>query len=245
MKSNKRYCASVSMGKDSLAMLYMLVEGGYPLDEVVFYNTGMEFEAILHTRDKLIPQLRDWGIKFTELHPDLSFMYMMLEKPVRKKGTDMIYKYGYSWCGGPCRWGTGLKIKALKDYIGNNYDYVGIAADEQHRFGKESRPNRILFLADMGITEAEALQYCYSKGYFWKENGIPLYEILDRVSCWCCGNKNLKELFHIYCYLPHYWEKLKALQLKTSRPYCRKAGKTIFDLEVRFQQKQETLSITG
>ena len=35
-----RYVASVSFGKDSLAMLLKILEKGYPLDEVVFYNTG-------------------------------------------------------------------------------------------------------------------------------------------------------------------------------------------------------------
>lgn len=39
-----RCIASVSWGKDSLAMLILLIERGWPLDEVVFYDTGMEFE---------------------------------------------------------------------------------------------------------------------------------------------------------------------------------------------------------
>lgn len=40
-----KYVASVSFGKDSLAMLLKLIEFKYPLDEVVFYDTGMEFQA--------------------------------------------------------------------------------------------------------------------------------------------------------------------------------------------------------
>ena len=40
------HIASVSFGKDSLAMLLMLIEKQYPLDEVMFYDTGMEFNAI-------------------------------------------------------------------------------------------------------------------------------------------------------------------------------------------------------
>ena len=46
-----KYYASVSFGKDSLAMLFMLIDKGYQLDEVVFYDTGMEFQAIYNTRD--------------------------------------------------------------------------------------------------------------------------------------------------------------------------------------------------
>lgn len=41
-----KYIASVSWGKDSLAMLIRLINEQRPLDEVVFYDTGMEFNAI-------------------------------------------------------------------------------------------------------------------------------------------------------------------------------------------------------
>lgn len=38
-----KHIASISFGKDSLAMLLMLIEKEYPLDEAVFFDTGMEF----------------------------------------------------------------------------------------------------------------------------------------------------------------------------------------------------------
>ena len=47
-----KYIASVSFGKDSLSMLLRLVEEKKPLDAVVFYNTGMEFDAIYRIRDR-------------------------------------------------------------------------------------------------------------------------------------------------------------------------------------------------
>lgn len=114
---------------------------------------------------------------------------------------------------------------------------MGLARDEPKRFEKEWHPHRILPLNDWGITEAEALAYCYERGFDWREEGIALYSILDRVSCWNCGNKNLKELYNMYRYLPEYWQKLKELQAGTDRPYRRKTGETIFDLEVRFKRK--------
>ncbi len=45
--------ASVSFGKDSLAMLLYILENRMPLDEVIFYDTGMEFDAIYRNRDKI------------------------------------------------------------------------------------------------------------------------------------------------------------------------------------------------
>lgn len=41
---------------------------------------------------------------------------------------------------------------------------------------------------------------------------IRLYDVLDRVSCWCCRNKNMKELKAIHDFLPQYWTRLVALE---------------------------------
>lgn len=73
-----RYIASVSFGKDSLAMVLLILERGLPLDEVVFYDTGMEFKAIYDTRDRVLPILYDHGVKYTELRPPRPFLFDML-----------------------------------------------------------------------------------------------------------------------------------------------------------------------
>ena len=55
------------------------------------------------------------------------------------------------------------------------------------------------------MTEQDCLEYCYSKNFKWEEDGIELYKVLDRVSCWCCANKNKKELNNMLKYLPNYY----------------------------------------
>ena len=92
------YIASVSFGKDSLAMLLMLLEKKYKLDEVIFYDTGMEFKCIYDIRDKVKPILIKHNIKFTELKPEISFEYKMFDKPVKHRNGTI--SNGYSWCGG-------------------------------------------------------------------------------------------------------------------------------------------------
>lgn len=230
MYPDKKHIASVSFGKDSLAMLLILIANRKPLDEVVFFDTGKEFNAIYDTRDKVLPLLKERGIKYVELHPEQSFDYMAFEKPVNGRNG---FHLGYSWCGGVCRWGTTAKLKAVNTYVGNNICYVGIACDEQDRILKNQRPERRLPLNDWGMTEADALQYCYSQGYEWLENGFRLYDLLDRVSCYCCSNKNLKELRNIYYHLPEYWAQLVEMQKKTNRPF--KGKYTVFDLQNKFQ----------
>lgn len=245
-----KYIASVSFGKDSLAMMLRLLEEKFPLDVVVFYNTGMEFDAIYHIRDEIKPLLAQCGVEFVELYPAEPFLYSMLERKVvsKQKGEHL----GYGWCGGLCRWGTAEKTRAIKKFkqsLGTaTIDYVGIAADETRRFEKEKSESKRLPLVDWGMTEADCLAYCYDHGFRWLEESpvsgkgyIDLYEILDRVSCWCCANKNLKELRNIYRYLPQYWDRLKELQMKLDRPYkgfYKGNPRGVFELEERFQMNR-------
>ena len=232
-----QYIASVSFGKDSLAMLLLLLSREEKLDEVIFYDTGMEFKSIYDIKDKIVVLLKERNIKYTELKPKNSFEYMMFDKPVKhRNGT---YSNGYSWCGGRCRWGTTEKNKTISKYLKENYgedykEYIGIAYDEQNRIKNDE--HKLYPLIDLNMTERDCLEFCYSQGYYWEEDGIRLYNVLDRVSCWCCANKNLKELRNYYNYLPTYWNKLKELQEKTDRPF--KNNKyTIFDLEKRFESE--------
>ncbi len=215
-------------------MLLRLLEEDYPLDVVVFYDTRMEFDSIYRIKDRVVPILAQHGIEFVELYPSEPFLYSMLERRVKYR-TKNGFHYGYGWCGGSCRWGTTAKLQAIKKYkeslCDDVTDYVGIAADEPQRFCKAKAEGKRLPLVEWEMTEADCLEYCHSRGYFWEERSlypdtetIDLYDILDRVSCWCCANKNLKELRNIYLYLPHlylpqYWSKLEDLQVRITRPF--------------------------
>lgn len=245
-----QYIAICSFGKDSLAMVLFLIAERKPLDEVVFYDTGMEFEAIYRNRDKILPFLKKHGIKYTELKPENPFIYDMLERPVESKQKGK--HKGYGWCGGVCRWGTTLKLKTLDNYTKNaKVCYIGIAADEQERVNR-LKFNKCAPLSQFGMTETNCLTYCRLLGWDWNEASpvtesgyIDLYDILDRVSCWCCSNKNRRELKNIYRYLPQYWDKLKQLQSQLSRPMknfnCKNYGEygNIFDMERVFMKEVE------
>ncbi len=231
----QKIIVSVSFGKDSLAMLLKIIETKmFQIDEAVFYNTGMEFKAIYEIRDRVKIILAENNIKYTELKPNKSFLYTMLKKPVNhRNGTK---SNGYQWCGGRCRWGTTEKLKVLDKYCKDDIQLVGIACDEPKRLSRINKiKNKIAPLVSLKMTEKDCLEYCYNKGFYWEENGIRLYDILDRVSCWCCANKNLKELSNYRKYLPEYWDNLKFLQTKISRPFKKKY--TIFDLEEKFKEQ--------
>lgn len=199
-------------------MVLRLIEEKKPLDEVIFYDTGMEFGAIYTLRDKVKPILKDNNILFTELKPKKPFLHYMLSRKFNKKNGDI--QCGYGWCGGVCRWGTTLKVQAINSYLPDKSEitmYVGIAIDEPERL-KRLDSWKTSPLAEWKMTEADCLEYCRNKGFSWMENGIDLYDILDRVSCWCCRNKNQKELRNIYQFMPEYWDKLIDLQDRIGEP---------------------------
>ena len=90
----------------------------------------------------------------------------------------------------------------------------------------------------------ELKEYAESKGIKCiqlKPRNDFLYDILDRVSCWCCRNKNQWELYNIWYYFPNtYWKQLLELQSKISSPFRQpnkdgKYGFTLFELQNKFE----------
>lgn len=150
-------------------MLLRLIEENWPLDYVIFYNTGMEFDCIYNIRDKVKPILQERGISYVELNPKRPFLYSMLEKKVfsKQKGVH----FGYGWCGGLCRWGTSEKLQSIREFKRSLndlvIDYVGIAADEQGRFEKASQDGKVMPLVQWGMRESDCLKYCHDHGFYW------------------------------------------------------------------------------
>jgi len=206
--------ASLSGGKDSVAMV--LIDN---YDLAVFYDTGKEFDAIY----RVIEQLQK-HIPIITLRPGKSFDYKMFEH-ARTRGK-RIGEKGYGWCGGVCRWGTTEKLAALDRYAKQNKATmaIGIAIDETERIAKERSNFKTMPLVDRKLTEKQCLEICRQHNISWLEKTdskfdvpaeIDLYDILQRVSCWCCRNKNLKELKNMYKYFTYsYWAKLKDIEAR-------------------------------
>lgn len=227
-------------------MLLKLLELNYPLDEVVYFDIGVEFDSVRKNAERIKKILTDNQIEYTILEPKEPFIWCMTEKPVTKR--DGTSQCGYKWCGGCARWGTTLKLDAFRENSRKYGDqmiaeYVGIAADERQRINRERNGSRIKIypLIEWEMSESDCLNYCYSHGWHWNENGYELYDLLDRASCKYCRNKNLKELRNIYHYLPDVWQELKKLQDKVQMPF--KQDKTIHDLETRFISEDSQMTV--
>ena len=213
-------------------------------DEIVFFSNGMDFKCIYGLWEELKKYAESKGIKCVQLKPRNDFLYDMLIRPKTKRNGEQAC--GDGWCGGNCRWGTFQKKEILDKYCKNALVYIGLAAEETKRI-KKLEPNKYSPLVEGKMTEADCLEYCRNRGIKWLEwserinDYVDLYDILDRVSCWCCRNKNQWELYNIWYYFPNtYWKQLLELQSKISSPFRQpnkdgKYGFTLFELQEKFE----------
>ena len=228
----EKHIVSFSGGKDSTAMLLLMIEKDYKIDEIIFLDTGVEFPEMYEHIEKVKKYInRD----ITILKADNSYEFMMFDY-IKTKGKNKGQK-GYSWADFRNRWCTQyLKKSVIKKYL-KKYkgcdivEYHGIALDEEKRLQKNKDKNIKYPLAEWGLTEKDALEYCYSKGFDWS----GLYTKFDRVSCWCCPLKSLKELRVLYSDFPHLWEKLKEWDNKTYRKF--RADYSVQELEDKFKKE--------
>lgn len=221
---------SLSGGKDSTAMLLMMLEKGERVDEVIVYNTGMEFPEMYEH----IAKLEEYtSIRFTHLAMEPSFEYYLHEHVIRTgkhKGTR-----GYGWPRATARWCTTLKTTAIDKHLkslGEVVQCVGIAADERKRIRDKRYP-----LVEYGVTEADALSYCYDHGFTWG----GLYKRKKRVSCWCCPLQSLNDLRVLRSMHPELWERLKAIDSRCFNDF--RADYTLDRLEEKFSSEDKQMTL--
>ena len=193
-----------------------MIELGMPIDAVISADTGMEFPEMYDHLAKLDDHLyRERGIHITTLRHPKGFEYLMFDEPKQKpsalerRARLGVPPYGNGWPGIRVRWCTGqLKTHLISKEVNrlksekNALHYVGIAADEAWRCKNERYP-----LVEWGVTEAEALQGCYDRGFDFG----GLYEIYHRCSCWCCPFQRIDELRKLRVNHPELWARLRRL----------------------------------
>ena len=245
MNKPKYHIVSLSGGKDSTAMLLMMLERGMQVDCILFCDTGLEFPGMYAHLDRLEKYI---DRPITRVKAEHSFEYYFKDHNIprgrSKKFVEQFgkNKTGYGWAGPRMRWCTNrLKDKPRETFLNGLRDryeiieYVGIAADEEYRLNRKvnQKENSHHPLVDWGITEKECLQYCYDHGFDWD----GLYRDFKRVSCWCCPLQSLVELRVLYRKYPKLWAQLKAWDEITWRKF--RADYSVAELEARFDFEEK------
>ena len=224
-----KHIVSFSGGKDSTAMLLRMLEENMQVDEIIYCDTYKEFPQMYKHIEKIKKYIKEkYNKEITTLKAENDFDYYMFEhEKTRGKNKG---KRGYGWSTMLCRWCTSnLKTNVINKYLkaqNEEYtEYIGIACDEPKRIKDKCYP-----LIDWGMTEKDCLHYCYERGFNWE----GLYEHFDRVSCWCCPLKNLKELKTLYTHYPELWEELKEMDKKSYNQF--RKDYSVKELEEKFKK---------
>lgn len=231
---------SLSYGKDSLACLGALEELKWPLDRIVHAEVWatdtipadlppmVDFKK---KADKIIKER--WGIEVQHIRSKWTFESRFYSKISCRAKPEFIGRIrGWpltlgSWCA------RDLKVSNL---IGGKecVNYVGIAFDEQSRFGQLSEKTKSP-LAEAGWDESHCRKWC-------EENGLlsPIYKTSQRGGCWFCPKQPTHQLRLVRRNYQYLW----ALMLKwdADSPVTFKAdGHTVQDFERRFQMEDDGL----
>lgn len=224
---------SFSGGKDSTAMLLMMLERGIQVDRIINVDTTKEFPQ-MYDHIKKVESYIGQKIETVKIDFDYWFSEHIITKG-KNKG-----KRGYGWPCARARWCTGKKVKAFQKLLTiNSTVYIGLAFDEKHRAEKNKNDLRsyadtIYPLIEWEITEKEALQYCYSKGFDWGglyEEGHP------RVSCFCCPLQKIGTLKLIHDNHPDLWKEMNRMDKFSSRSF--RSDYSFQELTAKFTSSQE------
>ena len=214
------YRASVSGGKDSMAMFLRIIEEGKPLDEVLFIDTTLEYECVYKNQELIKKMCEERGIKYTRLKPEHSVDWYCLFGRRKENNQFKIHWESFTW-----HWGVPIKphrrwclhqikrhttdsqegLSELK-YTHRLHNYIGIAKGENRPLiDLRSRNEEASYpLIEWGMTEPDCLQYCYDHGIDFDGS----YEWLEALSCWCCPSVPKKAVYDCW---EHRYDKFRTL----------------------------------
>jgi 3'-phosphoadenosine 5'-phosphosulfate sulfotransferase (PAPS reductase)/FAD synthetase len=241
--NKERLVVSLSGGKDSTAMLHMMLERKEKIYKVIFFDSGWEFPQMLEHIDLVEKKT---GIGITRIKPKQPFNYWMYKREIKaRKGPNKgkVHRIGNGWPSPMRRWCTRLKVDALNKAVNKDYTQcIGFALDESKRTKSKNLENKkVRFpLIEYGVTEEQAIAYCRLKGYDWD----GLYDDFDRVSCFCCPLQKINDLRTLRNKYPELWNKM--LEMDSLTPNHNRGFRmydTVHDLDNRFEieEKQQCL----
>lgn len=246
------YIASISYGKDSLAMLEVIASNNMPLDRIVHVE-------IMATPDipADLPDVMEWkqyadnvivqryGIKVERIKARNSYEELFYGIPHRtqrnqdKQGQIRGFPSLHSqWCS------KSLKVDVMKKLFGkcNVVQYIGIAADEPQRFGQLNRMLRSP-LVEHNITEEKCYQICREVGLL-----SPAYFQSKRSGCWFCHAQPIAQLRLLRQQHPDLWAKLLEWDASSPIPFrhgSRHGVHTVADFDDRFALEDCGVLIPG
>lgn len=233
-----KYVASLSFGKDSMAMLIKIKELGLPLDEVIYVDIMFdddtsgetpEMASFITKAEKILKE--KFNVEVTHLR-GVTFKEQFYK--IKQRGKHIGDNYGFpytigAWCN------DRLKMQPIKEYMRKQKDqiiqYVGIAYDEPERYERLNHETHIAPLYDLKITEKEAMEICEKYDLL-----SPIYKTSFRGGCWFCPKQRLSQLKWLYHEHNDLWNILRDMEKDSFNTF--KPNTTLKDLEERFKNDE-------
>ena len=194
---------SFSGGKDSTAMLLMMVEKRIPVDRVIFADTTLEYPEMYGWIDKIEKLI---GLPIERIKPKKTWDEHFYGKFTRGKYKGRMR--GFPFVIQKCWWNREAKYLLLDKAHGKgNTVFIGIAKDEEKRTKAKQYDKPHLDykfpLCEWGMTEADCFKYLEENGLFH-----PLRH-MKRTGCWLCQKQSKYSLLILMQEYPDLWAKLK------------------------------------
>jgi len=199
-RENAKYVyVSFSGGKDSTAMLLRMLELGEQVDEIVFADTGFEYQELYDYIDLIEKYI---GRPITRLKfskEDFNKWFYGTLTRGDNKGDNRGFPTAFI----PCWLTREAKIKQLEDKMVDAKNIcVGIAYDEQKRIGNKEFIRYPL--NEWKWTEQDCVRYLN------KLNIInPLYKNFNRIGCYFCPKQSPSSLYTTWKVHPELWKKFE------------------------------------
>lgn len=217
------YWASVSGGKDSLYMLYLIINNlkKYPLDGVVHFELDIDYPFIKNVINLMERECFKRNIKFVRIKPT-------------KTWEELYDKYGYPsmmrrWCNNVYKLDAKKQlINYMKSLGYNTIFYIGYCKDEERRYSIRTLNERYP-LVEENILEDTILEWAKTQPIF-----DDFYKYNRRCGCMYCPMASLKEIAYLYKYYPenYYYmlDKIRQTEQKVEKekgkPFAVRGGIT-------------------
>lgn len=228
-----------SGGKDSTALLKLMLEKKIRVDEILYYETGWDRQEVKNHIDRIIEE--NLAPTFTILNPRKPMVYFLTTCPVKDRKTSKE-KPGYgwprphqTWC---CRFGQ-VAMRKYEKMLGHTTEFIAVAFDEKAKNPEQlsCRWREVRYpLKEWQISSPEALEICRTLGYDWE----GLYDRVPRARCWLCPLEQREELRRLWQTNPKKWAELQAMDKKVRNAFYYSHGKE-FSVEALAEKFQSEL----
>jgi len=208
------HIAKLSGGRDSTAMVFRMLEEGWPLDYIIFSDTGKEFTEMYNYLDKVKGRLKAYGKEITILshvrgHTFEDWVFGKLHRG-KLKG----HIRGLPNTIQKCYWQRESKSAPVDKWLKDNnfieYTlYIGYTYSEKGRAEKITAINQRYPLIELKMCEADIDRYLENIDLV-----NPLYQFFERTGCAMCPYQKQRGFYVLWSKYPDWWKWMKDIEHK-------------------------------